>query len=108
MTVTDETSAGITDTRTEVFGPQPGGMTEPVTESLAARPTKKYPVYPILETEPEFEGERPPLSVAMRAQPGMLARLVAEWVAVVLLVVIGLSMMFLLAVGAYTLISIAP
>jgi hypothetical protein len=94
--------------------PKPGGMTEPVeahevpTEAFSARPTKKYPVYPLLETEPEWEGKRPPLSEAMRAQPGRFALLVAEWVAVALLIVGGLSVMFLLAVGAYTLIAIAP
>jgi hypothetical protein len=51
---------------------------------------------------------RPSLTDRMRAQPGTLALLVAEWVGICLMVAAVCSIVFLLALGAYSLTRIAP
>jgi len=50
----------------------------------------------------------PGLFSMMIAEPGLLARIVAEWAAVVVLGAITLAVAFLLALGCYSLLKVAP
>ena len=56
----------------------------------------------------ESSDHGPGLISAMIAEPGLLVRIVAEWAAVVVLGSITLAVAFLLALGCYSLLKVAP
>jgi hypothetical protein len=51
---------------------------------------------------------RPGLVEQMRYDTGFLARIVAEWAAIVLIVVATAAVIFLVALGAYSLTQVSP
>jgi len=63
------------------------------------------------ELEHTLEIPVPPRVGLLEAQlacPGLLFRMVTEWVGVVLVVCAGLAVIFLLALGAYSLVQVTP